>query len=499
MDDIDKAVDMVTDAAMGDPVQPAADAHLRTPNIQENAVEITISGSKRPADDETPEAAATADDQPDDAPAAKKQRTEGEAADAEAASVKPGEDQAQQLDDPTAAAAQDSAAAAAAAEAAGMNAAPGCDERVVVVSAPEEASLQLHPAEKALHAIQRRAEEGTGEVAAAEAEDPAAAAPEAEDVAAAAEDPAAAAPEAEEVAAAEAEHPAAAAPEAGRSQQRQKLRRSSRCQKICQQQQSRRPPRERHQLQTQPLPLRTKLSSQPAAGPAPSPSPSAPSPSPRAASAAVVSPRGRHVQHFARVLVSPSQANSLLTAGAAGLRAVKEGSGGAYVKVLLPEDSPFCALDGDRVTQISGGPVQVGGAATAQGPRIGASENVMKAVQLLGVHLRKHPALERPGGPHPALAARMGGRRFGGPLPHMHRSPPPPPPPPRYGGPPPPLYGAGYAPPPLYGGAPAHMPYGGPPGYRPPPPAAYTYGGVPPHPPAGPYEQQGYGGGYGGY
>jgi hypothetical protein len=66
------------------------------------------------------------------------------------------------------------------------------------------------------------------------------------------------------------------------------------------------------------------------------------------------------VQHVARVLVTPSQATSLLTAGAAGLRAVKEGSGGAYVKVLLPEDSPFCALDGDRVTQISGGPVQVG-------------------------------------------------------------------------------------------------------------------------------------------
>jgi hypothetical protein len=38
---------------------------------------------------------------------------------------------------------------------------------------------------------------------------------------------------------------------------------------------------------------------------------------------------------------------------------VKEGSGGAYVKVLQPEDTPFCALDGDRVTQISGGPVQV--------------------------------------------------------------------------------------------------------------------------------------------
>jgi hypothetical protein len=65
------------------------------------------------------------------------------------------------------------------------------------------------------------------------------------------------------------------------------------------------------------------------------------------------------VQHFARVLVSPSQATSLLTAGASGLRAVKEGSGGAYVKVLQPEDTPFCALDGDRVTQISGGPVQV--------------------------------------------------------------------------------------------------------------------------------------------
>jgi hypothetical protein len=98
----------------------------------------------------------------------------------------------------------------------------------------------------------------------------------------------------------------------------------------------------------------------PAAAAAPSPTPSAPSPSPRAASAAGVSPRGRHVQHVARVLVSPSQASSLLTAGAAGLRAVKEGSGGAYVKVLLPEDSPFCALEGDRVTQISGGPVQVG-------------------------------------------------------------------------------------------------------------------------------------------
>lgn len=64
------------------------------------------------------------------------------------------------------------------------------------------------------------------------------------------------------------------------------------------------------------------------------------------------------MQHVARVLVSPGQATSLLTAGAGGLRAVKDGSG-AFVKVLQPEDSPWCSLEGDRVTHIVGGPVQV--------------------------------------------------------------------------------------------------------------------------------------------
>jgi hypothetical protein len=67
---------------------------------------------------------------------------------------------------------------------------------------------------------------------------------------------------------------------------------------------------------------------------------------------AALSPRA--MQHQARLLISTSQANSLLTAGAYSLRSVKEGSG-AYVKVLLPDEAPLCALEGDRVTQVNCG------------------------------------------------------------------------------------------------------------------------------------------------
>lgn len=141
----------------------------------------------------------------------------------------------------------------------------------------------------------------------------------------------------------------------------------------------------------------------------------------------------RSVQHVARMLVSHSQANSLLTAGASGLRAIKDQSG-AFVKVLQADESPFCALEGDRVAQV-----------------VGTAEQVFRAVMLLGAHLRKHPAIERPGGLHPGLAARVGGgRMYSG---RGHRSPPPPPPPRA-------AYGAAYGPP-GYG---AHAPGYGEPG-----------------------------------
>lgn len=124
---------------------------------------------------------------------------------------------------------------------------------------------------------------------------------------------------------------------------------------------------------------------------------------------APAAPRARSMQHTARLLVSPSQASSLLTAGAAGLRSVKEQSS-AFVKVLQADESPYCCLEGDRITQV-----------------IGTAQQVFKAAILLGAHLRKHPATELPGGLHAGLAAR-GGRRHGS-RGGYQRSPPPPPPP----------------------------------------------------------------------
>lgn len=83
------------------------------------------------------------------------------------------------------------------------------------------------------------------------------------------------------------------------------------------------------------------------------------------------------------------------------------------LQVQFPEDSPLCALEGDRVAQLSG-----------------RAEQVMRGLQLLARHLRKHPPLEKPGGMHPSLAARIAAAR---------RPPPPPPPPRAY---PPAGYGA---------------------------------------------------------
>jgi hypothetical protein len=87
---------------------------------------------------------------------------------------------------------------------------------------------------------------------------------------------------------------------------------------------------------------------------------------------------------------------------------------GARLQVQFPEDSPLCALEGDRVAQLTG-----------------RAEQVMKGLQLLARHLRQHPPLEMPGGMHPSLAARIAAAR---------RPPPPPPPPRMY----PPAQGYGY-------------------------------------------------------
>lgn len=95
------------------------------------------------------------------------------------------------------------------------------------------------------------------------------------------------------------------------------------------------------------------------------------------------------------------------------LSCLQEASG-ARLQVQFPEDSPLCALEGDRVAQLTG-----------------RAEHVMKGLQLLARHLRQHPPLERPGGMHPSLAARIAAAR---------RPPPPPPPPRMY----PPNQGYGY-------------------------------------------------------
>eukprot|EP00877_Chromochloris_zofingiensis_P003360 jgi/Chrzof1/13024/Cz07g17030.t1 len=94
-------------------------------------------------------------------------------------------------------------------------------------------------------------------------------------------------------------------------------------------------------------------------------------------------------QQSARLLISTSQTNSILGDAAAVFRRLKEQSG-ALVRVLPISDSPLCALSNDRLLQM-----------------LGTSEQVVKALELAAHHLRQHPALERPGGPHPELAAMM--------------------------------------------------------------------------------------------
>lgn len=111
------------------------------------------------------------------------------------------------------------------------------------------------------------------------------------------------------------------------------------------------------------------------------------------------------MQHVARLLLGHSQSMSLLAHGAAALKAIKEHSG-VRLQVQFPEDSPLCALEGDRVAHMAG-----------------RAEQLMKGLSLLAQHLRRYPPLERPGGMHPALAARIAAAR----------RPPPPPPPPRGG------------------------------------------------------------------
>jgi hypothetical protein len=114
--------------------------------------------------------------------------------------------------------------------------------------------------------------------------------------------------------------------------------------------------------------------------------------------------------------------------GAVALKSIKEGSG-ARLQVHFPEDSPLCALDGDRVAHLSG-----------------RAEQVMRGLQLLARHLRQHPPLERPGPMHPSLAALIAAAQ------QQRRAPPPPP---RGGG-----YGGGYGPPPGYYGGQAAAGYG---------------------------------------
>lgn len=95
------------------------------------------------------------------------------------------------------------------------------------------------------------------------------------------------------------------------------------------------------------------------------------------------------MQHVVRLLLGHSQSLSLLAHGAAALKSIKEASG-SRLQVHFPEDSPLCALDGDRVAQLSG-----------------RAEQVTRGLQLLARHLRQHPPLERPGPMHPSLAARI--------------------------------------------------------------------------------------------
>lgn len=72
-----------------------------------------------------------------------------------------------------------------------------------------------------------------------------------------------------------------------------------------------------------------------------------------------------------RLLVAGTQAGSLIGRQGATIKAIQEGSG-AIVRVLGPEDLPFCALADDRLVEVQG-----------------EAGSVHKAVELIVSHLRK--------------------------------------------------------------------------------------------------------------
>jgi hypothetical protein len=163
------------------------------------------------------------------------------------------------------------------------------------------------------------------------------------------------------------------------------------------------------------------------------------------------------VQHTVRLLVTSSQAERLTAEEGAHLQQVLSDSHGAQARVLAPEETPLCGLDGDRVLTASG-----------------SAEQAMRALLLLAVHLRAHPPLERPGGQTPVMEARVAAAR------RTRGAAPRPSPASGHGG-----YG-GYAAAGAYGGYSAQA--GGYGSY-----AAGGYGGY------GGYAQQAAAGGYGGY
>ena len=86
-----------------------------------------------------------------------------------------------------------------------------------------------------------------------------------------------------------------------------------------------------------------------------------------------------------RMLVNRTQAGSIIGKGGSIIKNIRETTG-AHVKILPPEDLPQCALDNDRVVQITGN-----------------AEQLTAGMTMVARQIRDNPPKERPGGPPAAV------------------------------------------------------------------------------------------------
>lgn len=82
-----------------------------------------------------------------------------------------------------------------------------------------------------------------------------------------------------------------------------------------------------------------------------------------------------------RMLVNRTQAGSIIGKGGSIIKNIRETTG-AHVKILPPEDLPQCALDNDRVVQITAN-----------------AEQLTAGLTMVARQIRDNPPKERPGGP----------------------------------------------------------------------------------------------------